>query len=50
MEAVHATRDEQLWYYRGIVTALRGDNGAGAITNLVDELDDVVRAFEAEAG
>ena len=46
----NATRDEQLWYYRGIVTVLRGDNGAGAITNLVDELDEVVRALEGEAG
>lgn len=46
----NAKRDDQLWYYRGVVTALRGGNGPGAITNLVDELDEVVRATEAEAG
>jgi len=44
----NATRDDQLWYYRSIVTALRRGEGAGAITDLVDELDEVVQALEAE--
>ncbi len=46
----NATRDDQLWYYRSIVTALRRGGGAGAITDLVDELDEVVQAVEAEVG
>ena len=46
----NAERDDQLWYYRSIVTALRSGEGAGAITDLVDELDEVVQALEAEVG
>jgi (p)ppGpp synthase/HD superfamily hydrolase len=44
----NAKRDDQLWYYRSIVTALRRGEGAGAISDLIDELDEVVQALEAE--
>jgi len=48
----NAKRDDQLWYYRSIVTVLRGGDGAGAgaMTGLVDDLDEVVQALEGEAG
>jgi (p)ppGpp synthase/HD superfamily hydrolase len=46
----NAKRDDQLWYYRSIVTALRGGEGAGAISDLVNKLDEVVQALEAEVG
>jgi (p)ppGpp synthase/HD superfamily hydrolase len=46
----NATADDQVWYYRSIVIALRSGEGSGAIRGLVDELDEVVQALEAEVG
>jgi GTP pyrophosphokinase len=40
------SRDEQLWYYRSLVTALRDAGGEPA--DLVNRLDEVVAALEAE--
>jgi (p)ppGpp synthase/HD superfamily hydrolase len=41
-------RDEQLWYYRGLVTALRKGDYGGQSRVLVDQLDEVVTALERE--
>ena len=45
----NAGRDEQLWYYRNLVTALRSADVTGESASLVDQLDDVVTALEEEA-
>ena len=45
----NAGRDEQLWYYRNLVTALRSADATGESASLVDQLDDVVSALEEEA-
>ena len=45
----NAGRDEQLWYYRNLVTALRSADATGESASLVDQLDDVVTALEEEA-
>jgi (p)ppGpp synthase/HD superfamily hydrolase len=44
----NATREEQLWYYRSLVTAFRQANAEGELAGLVDELDEVVRELERE--
>ena len=45
----NAGRDEQLWYYRNLVTVLRSADATGESAGLVDQLDDVVTALEEEA-
>jgi GTP pyrophosphokinase len=45
----NAGPDEQLWYYRNLVTALRSADATGESARLVDQLDEVVTALEAEA-
>jgi (p)ppGpp synthase/HD superfamily hydrolase len=41
-------RDEQLWYYRSLVSALRKGDYGGQSRALVDQLDEVVTALESE--
>ena len=41
-------RDEQLWYYRSLVSALRKADYGGQSRALVDQLDEVVTALESE--
>ena len=41
-------RDEQLWYYRSLVSALRKADYGGQSRALVDQLDEVVTALERE--
>ena len=41
-------REEQLWFYRGLVTALRKADYGGQSRALVDQLDEVVTALERE--
>ena len=43
----NASRQDQLWYYRGCVTALREADGRQETSSLVDELDAVVTTIEA---
>ena len=45
----NAGRDEQLWYYRNLVTVLRSADATGESAGLVDQLDEVVTALEEEA-
>jgi (p)ppGpp synthase/HD superfamily hydrolase len=47
-ERFTAGRDEQLWYYRGLVAALRKADYGGQSRSLVDQLDEVVTALERE--
>jgi (p)ppGpp synthase/HD superfamily hydrolase len=47
-ERFNASAEEQLWYYRGLVTALREGKAGRETADLVDELDEVVGALEAE--
>jgi len=42
----NASRQDQLWYYRGCVTALREADGRQETSSLVDELDAVVTTIE----
>ena len=44
----NASREDQLWYYRGLVTALRQADGDDRSRELVNELDRVVTALELE--
>jgi hypothetical protein len=43
-------REEQLWYYRELGTALRRADYGGQSRALVDQLDEVVTALEREVG
>ena len=46
----NAGRDDQLWYYRSLVTALREADAEGRSRSLVDDLDEVVTALEHDVG
>ena len=45
----NAGREDQLWYYRRLVDALRHADAQDQARSLVDELDGVVNALEREA-
>ncbi len=45
----NAPRHDQLWYYRGCVTALRQADSGREIASLIDELDGVVTTIEETA-
>jgi (p)ppGpp synthase/HD superfamily hydrolase len=44
----NASHEDQLWYYRGLVTALRHADVGDRSRSLVDELNEVVTALERE--